>query len=306
MNNYLNSDTLNNIENKISELYDLFLEKYGATTTNLRPVNVNDDLSMKTLYLSFPHDLYDDLIDTTSSNLIKKVITVDNDKYLAEEHTYGYRKAVIIANGDNPANLYAWMDYSDVPKTNYFSNDLMYNYYSFKMSQGFGKVKTIDTTLASYQYIKIKDRPDVPLSFIPKSWSFIDIPYMQDFQRLEDAIDEIASMWYMPYGYTRKEWLSRGSFKDNEDDNKGLACKAIRLDDLTRMLTNIDLLKSSFNYTGNIWNFQSTVNYNEETELVWDDYNYSIKSVAIAENGNYLMTEDGNNITYEEVFVNGE
>ena len=46
MNNYLNKKMLNDIENKVAYLHNLFKSKYNQTETFLRNIQVNDNLSI--------------------------------------------------------------------------------------------------------------------------------------------------------------------------------------------------------------------------------------------------------------------
>ena len=81
MNNYYNSDMylktsdLNNIENDIESITDEIQQNvFNNQQSPLRNIRVGDNLNGKTLYLSFPKNIYEYI--TTSEN---NFITTDNN-----------------------------------------------------------------------------------------------------------------------------------------------------------------------------------------------------------------------------------
>lgn len=300
MNNYLNSEVLNDIETKVFNLHNKFASKFNIVETNLKNIEVGDDLSNKVLYLNFPHNLYKEILD------FSRFLIVDEKTYVAEEYLETIYTSVCVEYKNLTFYNYMRRDYTDVPKLDYYLNEIYCNFSSYKLPKDFGIITEIDNNAKSYKYIRIKNRPDVPLSYEKKGWTYKDIFYMQDIQMIEDGINEIADMWFIPPGFEKKTWLSQGNIhSDINTDNNGLSCKSISINDINRINKNVELLESSFDDSFNIWNFQSFLNYDEESGLEWDDYNYKVQSVAVTEDNNYLITEEGDNLIFEEVFING-
>lgn len=261
MNDYLSKDLLNDIENKVSNLHKLYREKFDLTETSLRNVQVNDDLSNRTLFLNFPWESYESI----TNDEIEEIITTDSGNNIRYRH--------------NPNNLRKWVGYyySD-DKTNYIlyskydsklNND--FNYIRYKLPKEIGIVTTIDSSNYFYPYIKIKDDKYKLLEYIKKTWVEKEIPYLQYIDNIEEGINNVADILFKPSGYEYKKWTTVGYYGIEKNDY-GLAQKPISQRDFSRWNKNIELLEEIIKGKFTIWNVVSYINWNKYCDLDWSDY----------------------------------
>lgn len=260
MNNYLNKKMLNDIENKVAYLHNLFKSKNNQTETFLRNIQVNDNLSQRILYLNFPFESYKNI----TNNELKKIVTVDNSNDIQYKH-----------NNTNPRRWIAY--YYDNDKTNYilyskYDNKLNndFNYIRYDLPKEIGKVTAVDDTDIFYQYIKIKDDEYKLLEYNKKTWIDNEIPYLQYIDNIEEGINNVAEIFFKPAGYEYKTWTTTGHY-GIESNDYGLAQKPISSKDFDRWNKNIELLKNAINSINNIWNVVSYIDWDEISQFEWEE-----------------------------------
>ncbi|MCI6265872.1 MAG: hypothetical protein MR598_03375 [Erysipelotrichaceae bacterium] len=257
MNNYLTKEILNEIENKITELQGLFLNKFQLSATNLRNIHVGDSLNSKIIYLSFPWNSYETI---TSTDFIEFITT---ENYMIRyRNTNGTKNNISFFYDGTNRYLYA--------KNNTNINNYI-NYIRYRLPKDYGKVTHIDDLDPFYEYIKIVDNSTKLLLYTSKEWKDNEIPYLQDIDRIEQGIENIAELFFKPNGYESKIWTVTGTC-DIENSDYGLSQKPISYKDFERWKKNIELLASHFNDFVNVWNVVSYINWNEENKFEWEEF----------------------------------
>lgn len=250
MNEYLNKEIQNDIENKVENLHTIFRIKYGITETNLRNIKKNDNLNNRVLYLNFPWESYENILSEIP------FIIVDENKFLC-------RKVSATGNqyiGYKYNEHYNFLYYKFLNKTN---ND--FNYIRYKLPDDYGKVTMINDNDLFYPYVKIKDDKYKLLEYVKKIWNDNEIPYLQYIDNIEEGINNVAKILFVPEGYEYKEWTTTGYYDIGSNDY-GLAQKPISSKDFERWNRNIELLESIIDSFFNIWNVVSYINWDEENE----------------------------------------
>ncbi len=261
MNEYLNYELLNEIENKIENLHNKFKNKFYLTETYLRNIKIDDDLSERILYLSFPREIYQDIDDDGSKK--KSFVFTDNGGYICHKtrSTNDFKYIAYDYNG------YHNLLYSK--RNNELNN--YYNYIRYKLPYKYGIVISIDENDTIYKKIKIKNSKDMLLEYNKKEWIINEIPYLQYIDNIEEGINNVAEFFYKPAGYIYKEWTTTGHYNIAKSDC-GLAQKPISINDIERWNKNIELLEKAFNSFFNVWNVVSYINWNENSQFEWEEY----------------------------------
>ena len=257
---YLTPNDLNTIENRIEELTNKIQEKiYENTQSPLRNIEVGDDLSGKTLYLSFPSNSYENIDSTTESN----IITIDENFYIGNIYldTRSYKVIRLHYTNTNPF-LYSRDTTNNLNKG---SNPYL-NYIRFKLPKDYGVVTEINDESPFYQYIKIYDDENIIPDYIKKEWVTNEIPYMQDIDRIEQGIKNLGDYFTKPIGWiTPRVWFETNSITNRNDycvGSKGLSYK-----DINRWIHNLNLIEQQDMDDVTIWNTNKTQYYwNEEDD----------------------------------------
>lgn len=260
MNEYLSAKMLNDIENKISDLHILFKNFFCLEETGLRNIKIGDDLDNRILYLHFPRNSYE------SINNENDIAFINTDR--GEKVLYKYK--------DNTKSIsYTRVDIQ-LQVLLYSKNDNVVNqsinYIRYHLPSKMGYVTFIDNTDPFFDCIKIKSDKYRLLEYQKKEWKENEIPYLQDIDRIEEGINNIAELLYKPLGYIYKPWTTMGYYQIGQPNDYGLGQKPISKNDFNRWKKNIDLLKNIMNEIVNVWNVISNINWNEDSLLEWEDY----------------------------------
>ena len=105
--------------------------------------------------------------------------------------------------------------------------------------------------------------PTTP-TFVAKIWQVNEFPYIQEIQRIETGVDNFRKYWYAPDGWIKtKKWLN-----GNETEQ---VIKIFNFEDINRWIINMDVVEPVFGDNTNIWNVQSFINWDEESNVDWSD-----------------------------------
>lgn len=241
---YLTPTDLNNIENKIEETTEKIRNKiYNNTSSSLRNIQVGDDLSGKTLYLSFPRDSYNNITNTTRT----VVITVSSDK----------RIYYIYSN----SKRYIAVSYKGTGYYIYAKNDNVINPYlnsiRFKLPNDFGVVTAVDNQDTFYQYVKIYNNENIIPNYVKKQWETNEIPYIQHIDNIEQGVENIGKYCAKPLGWsTTRNWIKTSSIEDRSD--YGVGNKGFSYRDINRWINNLNLIDNVDMENGTFWNTNKT------------------------------------------------
>lgn len=265
MNEYLTVDMLSEIEELVENLHSSFVSKFNIEETNLREIEKNDSFSNKIIYFDFPRE--SDKLITTEANKYEKLIELDTNYYISQSYSSNGNKYVsfFYKNATNTAftNWYLYNKYIS-------ENNPRISYLRYKFPKHYGKVNNIKKNNIT-SYIKIKNDETKPLEFIKKEWNVNEIVYLQDINRIEEGIEEIANCFFKPIEYISKKWTETGYYNSNNIDY-GLEQKSISKDDFNRWKRNVEILKENFDKYLNIWNLESQLIWNKEIDEIWEEY----------------------------------
>lgn len=259
---YITHSDFSEVENKLEEVTNRVQDIiYFEETSQLRNIEVGDDLSGKTLYLSFPTNAYEYInneeyteyvISTTGEQGITfrydvsvlmslKYITI---KYLNEDEEY-------------VANLIYSFDMDDAVGNPYL------NIVRFKLPDNFGVVSNINENTELYQYIKIYEDESIIPDYVKKEWSQNEIPFMQDIDRIEQGIKNLGDYCTKPIGWvTPRVWLGTNSVDNRSDYN--VSSKGFSYQDINRWITDLNLIDNVDMERGTFWN-------TNKTEYIWNE-----------------------------------
>lgn len=268
MNNYNNSmylqtSDLNTIENSIEEITNEIQEKiFNNNTSPLRNIQVGDNLSGKTLYLSFPKDIYQSIDDyyypiRAGDNMIyTRVDQHITNSYLIDVFYFGTSYQYIV-------NIY---------KKPISSNNIAINMIRIKLPYNFGIVDNIDTSNVFYQYIKIYGDETIIPDYEKHMWSDNETLSMQKIDNIENGIKNIGDYYYKPYGWLNsKEWLGTSDMNLGIIKN-GIAIKNISYQDLNRWVNNLNLINFDNLDKMTIWNSSiSEIEWNKYNDVEWEE-----------------------------------
>ena len=258
-NQYLKPSDLNNLEDVIESITNEIQEKiFDNTQSPLRNIQVGDDLSFKTLYLSFPKNSYENINNTT----FKDILSTDNN------YSIHYRL--------NPEN--GFHNITIIKDSIYYilygkhdSNESLYsNIIRFKLPQDFGIVNIIDNTDIFYQYIKIYDDETIIPNYEKSTWYDDEILTMQKIENLEHGIKNIGYYYYKPKNWINNiDWLKTSTVNDI---NYNLNTKNISYQDLNRWLTDLNLINFDNLDKMTIWNSNvSEIDWNKQNDTDWEE-----------------------------------
>lgn len=105
--------------------------------------------------------------------------------------------------------------------------------------------------------------PSTP-TFPSKEWYVNDFPYIQEIDRIERGVKALGDYWYKPDGWIEnKEWLT--------GDETSQVIKSFSFEDINRWIVDLDLIEEVIGDNTTIWNVQSFVYWNQESDIEWSD-----------------------------------
>ena len=257
---YLTTSDLNDLEDIIESLTNEIQEKiFNNTTSPLRNIEIGDDLSFKTLYLSFPTNSSENINNTSF-----KIIVNTNNNYVIHYRLNpdnGFHNITIFDN----INSYILYGKHDSNNKSLYSNIIR-----FKLPRDFGTVTDIDDTDIFYQYIKIYDDEKIIPNYEKHVWQDNEILSMQKIDNIEKGIKNIGYYYYKPNGWlTNREWLPITS---TEYYNTHTNIQNISYQDLNRWLTDLSLISFDNLDKMTIWNSNvSEIDWNKQNDTDWEE-----------------------------------
>ena len=132
-------------------------------------------------------------------------------------------------------------------------NETMYLNYS-DLNTIENRILTLTNKLKLYN-------PSIP-TFSSKQWFVNDFPYIQEIDRIEKGIDNLQKYWYKPDGWEEcKVWLT------GEETEQVI--KSFSFEDINRWIIDLDLMEEVIGDESTIWNLQSYIYWNQESNEDW-------------------------------------
>lgn len=101
-------------------------------------------------------------------------------------------------------------------------------------------------------------------NFSKKIWVLNEFPYIQEIQRIETGIDNLQKYWYKPDNWIEsKIWLT--------GDETSQVIKSFSYIDINRWINNMNVIEPIIGDETTLWNIQSYINWNEESDIEWSD-----------------------------------
>lgn len=260
MSSYLNKNILNDIENKVANLHNLFKEKFNIAETSLRNIKINDNLDNRILYMNFPWESHEKI---KLNAWIDFIITSNNNNLRYRLNDAGTRKTICYFYKMDNTNMILYSKFNSN-----LNND--FNYIRYRLPSDMGIVTSIDSTDIFYPYIKIKDDKYKLLEYNKKTWIDNEIPYLQYIDNIEEGINNVAEILFKPAEYEYKPWTTTGYY-GIENNDYGLAQRPISQRDFDRWNKNIELLESIMGSFFNIWNVVSYIEWNKKSDYEWEE-----------------------------------
>lgn len=258
-NMYLTTADLVDVENKIYDITNSIQQQvFSNNQSTLRNINVNDSLSGKILYLSFPRTSYSRINNTTTTDIIK---VDDNNKisYVKENNN-----SVIVI-------LYKGKKYYVYSKNTNDSNPNI-NVVNVKLPMDFGVVSSVLSNNYFYNYIKIQNKETTIPNYVKNTYG--QLPTMKQIDNIEKGIENIGYYLYRPLGWQgNREFLGTMVIGDNNFNN-GITTKNISYIDFNRWINMLNMIDLSAASDINIWNSvsHSHLNWNETSSFDWEEF----------------------------------
>lgn len=135
----------------------------------------------------------------------------------------------------------------------------MYNSEDYLNYTDLNSVENKIETLTNY--INNNSIATIP-SFTKKTWVLNEFPYVQDIARIERGVDNLGlGMFKTSEWITTREWIT------NVSNSK----QSFSYQDINRWLKNLDIINTNKINNFNIWNGQSFINWNENSDYEWED-----------------------------------
>ena len=256
---YLTPTDLNDIENMIEDITNDVQEKiFNNTQSSLRNIQIGDNLSGKTLYLSFPRDSYENITSSTRT----EIITIDSNTRIAYIYSNA-RKYIYVRYKNTSYFVYAKDDSSSNPYLNYVR---------FTLPIDFGTVTQIDSNDNFYQYIQIYEDEKIIPNYVKNTYSLNDVPTMRQIDNLENGIKNIGEYYYKPVGFVgNREWL--GTAEIGKSNFYGTNMQNISYLDLNRWLVDLQVINFDNLDELTIWDSDiSEIDWNEQNDTEWEEY----------------------------------
>jgi len=255
-NTYLNTSDLNTIENLIESITNEIQEKiFNNQTSSLRNIQVGDNLSSKTLYDSFPPNIYNSISGSGTN-----VIVTDTGKYIYYQKTTSgsteiYRIHLVENKTRILYQLYSMLTGKTVTH-NGLETSLPYN---------MGVVTQINTNNNIYQYMKIYENENIIPNYVKHVWQDNELPSMQKITNIERGIKNIGRYFYEPYGWVPTvDWIVK--------DGNSVRTKSISYVDLNRWYNNLSLINFDNLDELTLWNTEFTqLDWNKYSDIEWEE-----------------------------------
>ena len=132
-------------------------------------------------------------------------------------------------------------------------NETMYLNYT-DLNQIENRILTLTNRLKQYN-------PSTP-TFSSKQWFVNDFPYIQEIDRIERGVKALGDYWYKPDGWEEcKVWLT------GEETEQVI--KSFSFEDINRWIIDLDLMEEVIGDESTIWNLQSYIYWNQESNEDW-------------------------------------
>lgn len=253
-NMYLKLSDLNTIENSIYSLTNDVQEKvFNNQQSPLRNIQVGDNLNGRTIYLSFPSDIYESI----SGSENKFIKTDNNYSFNFFVNEYGdFNLYNIVLNFSNSLSRILYRRRTSPSK-------ILMGMNKIKLPYDTGVVTEIDTNNNIYQYIKIYEDESIIPNYVKHTWVDNEFLTMQKLDNLENGIRNIGYYYYKPINWLPdKEWVA----------SLGLNIKNISYQDLNRWINNLGLVNFDNLDDLTIWNTDITqLQWNEDSNIEWED-----------------------------------
>ena len=259
-NMYLAPTNLNDIEDMIEDItQDVQDNIFEGMNSPLENIQVGDNLSGKTLYLSFPRNTYDYITNTTEIT----IITTDN----MNEISYMYN--------DNYDIRYVCMKYNNHKYYIYYKHDFILNPATNvarqKLPNDFGTVTSINSSSPLYQYIGVYENENIIPDYVKHVYHDNDVITMRQIDNLENGIKNIGDYYYRPSGFIgNREWLITAEL--GKASKQGINTQNISYLDLNRWLTNLSLINFDNLEQMTFWNSEvSEIDWQYDNETEWEE-----------------------------------
>ena len=135
--------------------------------------------------------------------------------------------------------------------------------YNETMYLNYNDLNTIENRITTLTNRLKQYNPSTP-TFSAKEWLLNEFPYIQEIDRIERGIDNLQKYWYKPDGWINcKIWLTGSETQQ--------VIKSFSFQDINRWINNMDLIEPVIGDNTTIWNIQSFINWNEESNIDWRD-----------------------------------
>ena len=123
----------------------------------------------------------------------------------------------------------------------------------------FEDLNTIENRIGTLNS-KLTNVTNIPI-FSKKNWQLNEFPYIQEIDRIENAINNLGKYYYYPKAFiTPKKWL-----------NTGKEIKNFSYKDINRWIINLSLIEEIINDKSTIWNsLISYIEWNGNSETEWE------------------------------------
>lgn len=134
-------------------------------------------------------------------------------------------------------------------------NETMYLNYT-DLNQIENRILTLTNRLKQYN-------PSTP-TFSSKEWHVNDFPYIQEIDRIERGVKNLGDYWYQPEGWVENKIWLYGTETEQ-------VIKSFSFEDINRWIIDLDLIEEVIGDESTIWNVQSFVYWNQESNIEWSD-----------------------------------
>lgn len=111
--------------------------------------------------------------------------------------------------------------------------------------------------------IDLQTKTPIP-AFTHKTWALNEFPYIQEIDRIEKAICSMGENYYITeYWQCPTDWIPTGNTSELR--------KSFDYNDINRWIYNMNIIDSIKDDETTIWNGQSFINWDETTEIDWEE-----------------------------------
>lgn len=181
--------TINTIDAKLK------IDSPFISTGERRNIQIGDDLSGKTIYLEFPDDLYEDILEDVAGG---QANVLETSSHSIIEYTN-------LMNSVSTVSIDTWMDMMYYANTD--TSEVYSNITEIQLSDDFGIVTSINSSMAAFQYIFIVETDNIEM----KRGDFLTAELLQ---KVENNIERLAKI--TDTNFRQRNWyhLSVFTFED--------------------------------------------------------------------------------------------